>query len=93
MWKLTENKAPKGQQELRVKLLLLEMAEVSWITYAGQFEDSFKQRIQEIPRTNNYSAELMYKVTQRNLKSIEVWKLTVTGDYKHKMFTLDYISN
>lgn len=92
MWKLTENKSPKGQQEIRVKILLSEMAEYSFATYAEQFENHFKEMVKQIPKSNNYSADLLFKITQRNLKSVEVWKLTVTGEFKHKMFTLDYIN-
>jgi hypothetical protein len=93
MWKLTENKKTKGQQELRVKILLNEMCQNSYATYAGEFENHFKTLIKEIPRTNNFSANLLYKVTQRNLYSVEVWKMTVNGEFKHKLFTLDYINS
>lgn len=68
------------------------MAEYTFATYAGEFEQQFKKRIiAEIPRTNNFSADLMYRVTQRNLKSVEVWKMTVQGDFKSKMFTLTFV--
>jgi len=91
MWKLTENKSPKGQQEIKIKSLLKEMADYSYATYAEQFENQFKALVKEIPRSNNFSADLMYKVTRRNNKSVEVWKMTVAGDFKHKMWTLNYI--
>lgn len=90
-WKITEHRSPDGQQELRLKALIREMAEYSYATYAEAFENHFKQLVKDIPRTNNYSADLLYRVTQRNLKSIEIWKMTVTGEFKYKMFTLDYL--
>jgi hypothetical protein len=91
MWKLTAHKRCKNKQEIKVRALLTEMVEYSYATYAGAFEQHFKKLVAEIPKTNNYSAELLFKVTQRNLKSVEVWKLTAAGDYKYKMFTLDYV--
>lgn len=92
MWKLIEHTKIKGKQEIMVKQLLKEMAEYSYATYAEQFENHFNQLVKEIPRSNNYSADLLFKVTQRNHKSVEVWKMTVTGEFKYKMFTLDFIS-
>ncbi len=91
MWKLTENETADTEQELRVKALLREMSEYSYATTSGEFENHFKQLIKDVPRTNNYSADLLYKVTPRNQKSVEVWKMTPKGEFKHKMFTLDYV--
>ena len=91
-WKITEHKSPKGQQELKVLALLKEMVEYSYATYAEQFENHFKQLVKELPKTNNYSADLLYKITQVNTKRVEVWKMTVTGDPKYKMFTLDFVN-
>lgn len=88
MWSLKEDKSPNGKQELQVKALLREMAEYSFATNAIEFESSFTQQIEKLPKTNSFSADLMFKVTQRNLKSVEVWKMTVTGEFKYKMFTL-----
>lgn len=91
MWKLTENKTPKNQQEIKVKQLLIEMAEYSYATYAEAFENHFKILIKDIPKTNSFKPEFMFKITQRNLKSVECWKLTVEGDFAYKLFTLDYV--
>lgn len=91
MWKLTENKAPKGQQELRVKILLREMSEYSYATNAQEFENHFKNRIKEIPRTNNYSADLLYGVKYHDQKLVEIWKKKVTGEFNYKMFTVEYV--
>ncbi|MBD3748959.1 MAG: hypothetical protein IE931_05640 [Sphingobacteriales bacterium] len=92
-WKITQNRELKSQQEIKVSQLLKEMAEYSYATYAEAFENHFNLLIKDIPKTNNYSADLLYKVTQRNLKSVEIWKMTVDGEFKHKMFTLDYVGN
>lgn len=93
MWKITEHKYLRQSQELNVANLIREMSMYSFASYAEQFENHFKDLIKDIPRYNNFSADLLYKVTQRNLYSVEVWKLTVEGDLKYKMFTLDYIKN
>lgn len=92
-WKLTENKPPKSQQEIKVKMLLKEMAEYSYATYAESFINHFDILIKDVPRTNSFSADLMYKVTQRNHKSVEIWKMTTNGDFNYKMFTLDYVGS
>lgn len=89
-WRITEHKCSQQNQELKVKILLKEMAEYSYATYAESFENHFKSLVQEIPKTNSFSADLLYKVTQRNMKSVEVWKMDVCGDFKYKMFTLDH---
>lgn len=91
MWKLTENKTADTEQELKVKALLREMSD-SYAETAGEFENHFKQLVKDIPRSNNYSADLLYKLTPRNQKSVEVWKMTPKGDYKYKMFTLEYLN-
>lgn len=93
MWKLTEHKSPSGEQEIKVKILLKEMAAESYAWDAESFERKFILCLKELPRRNNFSADLMYKVTHRNTKSVEVWKLTASGDFKHKMWTLDYVTN
>ncbi len=91
MWKIKQHKTPKSQQDLRVKVLLNEMAEYSYATNADEIELQFKRLIKEIPKTNSFEAGLMYKVTPRNKKSVEVWKMTVTGDFKTKMYQLDFV--
>ena len=93
MWKLTENKSPKGQQEIKVKILVKEMSQYSYAPYAEAFENHFKQLVKEIPRTNNFSADLLFKVIARNLKSVEVWKMKITGEFNYKLFTLDYVDS
>lgn len=92
-WKITEHKRPKSIQDKKVKALLQEMSEYSYATYASEFDYHFKQLVQEIPATNNFPASLMFKVTQRNLKSVEVWKMTAEGEFNFKMFTIDYIGS
>ena len=67
------------------------MAEFSYATNAISFEIAFKRLIKDIPAHNSFSADQMYRCIQRNLKSVEIWKMTVQGDFKKKMFTLDYV--
>ncbi|AYO58216.1 hypothetical protein CO230_08815 [Chryseobacterium sp. 6424] len=89
-WKITEHKCLQQNQELKVKALVKEMAEYSYATYAESFENHFKSLIKEVPKTNTFSADHFYRVTQRNLKSVEIWKVDIEGEFKYKMFTLDY---
>ena len=93
MWKLIQNKTARGQQDIKVAIIVKEMAVNTYASYAEAFENHFKIRLKEISRTNNYSAELFYIIKTINLKNIEVWKVDVFGDLKHKMFTLEYIEN
>lgn len=88
-WKIIKHKAGSGQQELQVCVKVREL-EYSNITYAESLIDEFKQKLKEVKRTNNFSADLMYKATPRNQKSIEIWKMTADGDFNYKMFTLEY---
>lgn len=90
MWKITKHKAATGQQELQVCIKVREL-EYSNISYAESLIDEFRTKLKEIKRTNNFSADLIYKATPRNHQSLEIWKLTADGDYNYKMFTLDYI--
>lgn len=92
-WKLTENKAANTYQELQVKNLLKEMAANTYATYAEAFEFHFKNLVKDIPKSNALSAEQIFKITPRNTKSVEVWKLDTKGDFKCKMFTLEYASH
>lgn len=91
MWKLTQHKDPKHQQDTKLKIMLQEMAAYTYAYNAESFERAFKSLIEtEIKPTNSFKASLMYKVSPRNQKSVEVWKMTVKGDFKEKLYTLDY---
>jgi hypothetical protein len=85
MWKVTENKAANGQQDLRVKILLKEIAQYDHVHTASNFEAIFKKEVQEIPAKNNFSASLMYKIKALSDYEFEVWKMTTAGDFKSKM--------
>lgn len=94
MWELVKHKEPKGLQDLEVKVLLNEMAEYTYATYALSFENSFKERIQKaVSKTNSFSASMVYKVVYNDeySQTIDIWKTTVKGDLKQKMYTLNYI--
>lgn len=93
MWKIIEHKNPRHKQEIEVKSLLNEMSIYSYASYAEQFESHFKILVKDIPTSNGFTAENQYKVTPRNHKSVEVWKLTAAGDFKTKMWTLNFVEN
>ena len=57
MWNLIELKSSSAQQEVRVKMIVREMAANTYATYAEAFVEAFKERLREIPRTNNFSAD------------------------------------
>lgn len=91
MWIITEHKKLKGQQELKVSSILKEMGQYSQSSYAEAFKNEFELEVKKIKRTNNFSADLLYKVKPINQKSVEVWKMTAKGDFGSKFFTLDYV--
>lgn len=93
MWKVTNEKRIFSSAESEVISLVQEIAEYTFATYSEQIIDQIHDQLQAITRRNNFSADLMYKATQRNLKSIEVWKLDVQGNFKYKMMQLDYCQN
>jgi hypothetical protein len=91
MWKLTQHREPKGQQELKLKILLKEIIEYTQSSYSESFINTFKTQVKEIKKTNNFSADLMFQATPINQKSLEIWKIKPNGDYYYKMYTLDYL--
>ncbi len=89
MWKLTILNEPKTATDLRIISILKEMKD-SYSWDSESLKEHFKLLVKEISRSNNFSADLMYKVTPINNKSVDVWKLDVKGNYKRKMVKMDY---
>lgn len=90
MWKITEHKSPRSKQALEVAVILKEIATYEGVTYSESFINLFEKKIQEIPRNNIYAAHLFHKLTPRNLYSLELWKLDAQGEFKEKLYTLNY---
>lgn len=90
MWTVKQHHTFKLQQDLKVSILVKEMAQNTYATDAASLEEVFKGLLGTIKKKNNFDATLMYRLSQRNEKSTEVWKLYPNGDFKMKMFTLDY---
>lgn len=93
MWKVTQHKEERGYIGLHVSKIVKEIAIIGWITSAEQYSDRFEHEVKQVKRSNNFSADLMYKVKEINWNKIEIWKLTVTGEEKTKLFTLEYQNN
>lgn len=93
MWNLKTIKAPKGQLELKISYQLKEMIQFTFATNSFEFISAFHERLSSLKRTNNFSADLMYKAKGIDLTHVEIWKLTATGYLKHKMFELEYIKS
>ena len=86
-WIIQKHKVGNNQQELKVSILVKEM-DNNWAFDSQSFIESFKEKLKEIPRNNNFSAEFGYQATPRNLTSLEIWKMKVNGDFNYKMFTV-----
>ncbi|SFC33389.1 hypothetical protein SAMN05421780_104294 [Flexibacter flexilis DSM 6793] len=95
MWNLTEHQKPSTRQDLQVLVSIRDTIEyATHCTYAGSFINQFKIDLSEIPRSNNFSADLMYKAIAPNQdeysNTVEIWKLKANGDFKTKLYTLIY---
>jgi hypothetical protein len=86
-WNIQRHKVGSNSQELQVSILVKEMQE-TWASNSEEWSNTFKSRLKEIPKKNAYPAEYGYQTTQRNLRSLEVWKMKVNGDFNYKMFTV-----
>lgn len=90
MWKIKIVKQPKTKVELEVKCVLNELAAYTFAINSQELETAFNSQIKSVKSSNNFTASLMYKMTPRNQKSVDVWKLNVHGDFKEKLYQLDY---
>lgn len=86
-WKVEQHKRGNGQQEIKVSIIVKEMSS-SYASNSEEWINMFENRLKEIPKTNSFPAEYGFKGTPRNLKSLEVWKMKVNGDFNYKMFTV-----
>jgi len=93
MLKITTFKKGDSKQELEVSALVKEMSIGTYATTSGEFEIAFKQLLKGISKSNNFSADLLYTVTPRNEKAVEIWKLKVNGEPNYKMFMLEFIDS
>jgi hypothetical protein len=90
MWKVTEHKRGSQILEFKVTSMVKEMAAYTYLTYAESFIYRFHENLKDIPKSNNFSADHMYRAKEVDTNSVEVWKMNVKGDFKYKMFTLVY---
>ena len=88
MYKYERVSNSSGYQDLTVLARVSDV--VGWTdpeNNVGFVAEIMRNEIKSIPRTNNFSADLMYTVEVADDK-IEVWKLTVKGDKKKLMCTV-----
>lgn len=88
MYKYERKSNSSGYQDLTVLARVSDV--VGWTdpdNNVGFVAEIMRNEIKSIPRTNNFSADLMYTVEVADDK-IEVWKLTVKGDKKKLMCTV-----
>ena len=91
MWKVTQHKSPRAQQDIQVSILVKTIAEhCHYATCSEQLQDHFNDRLMDVKRTNSFEAHHFYKMKAITTKSVEIWKYDIKGDPKHKIFTLDY---
>lgn len=88
-WNVIQHKVGNGQQEINVSVTVKELAN-TWATNSNEWIDIFHKRLEGMKRKNIHSANHFYKGTPINLKSLEVWKLDINGDFKYKMFTINF---
>lgn len=89
LWKVT-TKQTKSTLDLKVSAMCKEIAELTYATTAQEFETAFNSQVKLITSGTHVKAEYAYKVTLRNTYSLEVWKLTIKGDFNYKMLEITY---
>lgn len=88
LWKIRKHKELKSQLDLRVGAMLREICLTTYAESSSEFKGIFDRLLKNIKSTNQYSADILYRMTERNPDSAEVWKMTPEGDYKNKLFTI-----
>lgn len=91
MWELKKEKTLSSKYDLELFVLVKEMAYDTYATYADEFENHFKVLLKELKPSNQFVPEAMYKVTARNLYSVEIWKLYPNGEFKEKLIQADLV--
>jgi hypothetical protein len=86
MWKFTQHKTLRGQQDLRVCVIVRELGEC-FTTDPESLKAEFEQRVKQIPRTNSFDAHLVWKVVTTETEA-QFWKTSAGGELKDKYFTL-----
>ena len=93
MYKYERKSNSSGYQDLTVLARVSDV--VGWTdpdNNVGFVAEIIRNEIKSIPRTNNFSADLMYSVeTVPQENEIHVWKLTVKGDRKKLMCIVNRI--
>lgn len=92
MWKLAKHKSPTGDYELHLQALIVVMSNCSLTTNSESFENEFQRMLKHLASANftdenNYK---IFKVTPRNDKSVEIWRMSIEGDYQDKLYTLTF---
>lgn len=88
MWNITQHRDIKTTREIEIIILLKELSQLDYITYSEQFENHFKNKLKKIK-----GAEMYYRLTYRNEKSVEIWKTDIKGDFVEKIWTLTHASS
>jgi hypothetical protein len=86
-WNIEEHKVSDSYQEISVSILVKEMKEYQ-ASLAETWINEFEFRLKQIKRSNNFSADNMFKAIPRDLLCLEVWKLKANGDLNYLMFTV-----
>ena len=85
MYKYEGKSNSSGFQDLSVRSMVQNV--LRWLDPENNVSfvaEIIRNEIKTIPRSNNFSADLMYAVEVTG-NQIEVWKLTVKGDKKKLM--------
>lgn len=67
------------------------MGEYSYASDGEAFREHFKKLVRDIPRSNGFAPELMYKIYLIDVKKVDVLKLQANGEVKYKIYSLEYI--
>ena len=91
MWKVTVVKQPRSSIELKVSIVVNQTAKIDWIRLSTYWIERFEAELDALKTGNAFKASHSFKATPRNLFSLEVWKMTADGEFKHKMWRVDLV--
>ena len=91
MWKVTVVKQPRSSIELKVSIVVNQTAKIDWIRCSTDWIERFDAELEVLKTGNAFKASHSFKATPRNESSLEVWKINGNGEFKHKMWQVDFV--
>jgi hypothetical protein len=89
MWKWTQHKNPRGEQDTRVVMMVKELAGYPYAYRAADLKAEFENRVKSIPKYNNFEAYMTWRVVPSACGKFAFFhKQTPGGDLRDLYLTL-----